>query len=117
MKQLKLSISIALIFASSAALGAPFVVSDLLTSGVSQCGILLDTGAKFSIPVTAVITPVPGNICKFDLIGTGPGSHSIRMTAIISDPVFGVKESLPSLPLAFTVPSAPAQPAGLLLVP
>ena len=105
-----------LLLLSSFASAAPFVISDPLATGVTQCGVFVDTSAKVTIPVTVVVTP-PGNICKFDLVGVIAGAHTVKMTAIITDPVFGSKESAQSLPLAFTVPTVPAAPSGLLLTP
>lgn len=105
-----------LLFAAFPALAAgPYVVSDLLTVGVGACGVNLDAVPKVSIIVTAVNG---GNICKYDLssVAIAPGSHSITMTAIPTDPAS--LESSPSLPLSFTWPlPVPARPSGLRLVP
>lgn len=91
----------------------PFAVSDVLTVGVSQCGVFLDTSAKVTIPVTAV---TGGNICQYDLIGIPAGKHSLTMTAMtVGDPVFGTAESVQSLPLVFTKPGIPVAPSGLKL--
>lgn len=109
---------ISLFALSSLANANPFVISDPLSPGVTQCGVLLDTNPKVTIPVTAVVTPAPANICKFDIRAVTPGSHTIKMTAItVSDPVFGSQESATSLPLVFVVPTAPIAPSGLQLAP
>ena len=107
-----------LAFVSLPAFGAPSVVSGVLTTGVSQCGVFLDTSAKVTVPVTAVTTPTPGNICQFDVSTVSPGPHSISMTAItVNDPVWGSQESVKSVPFAFVRPAAPSAPASLQLVP
>jgi hypothetical protein len=109
---------ILLALVSLPALGAPSVVSGVLTAGVSQCGVFLDSNAKVTIPVTAVTTPTPGNICQFDVSTVSPGSHTISMTAITaSDPIWGSQESAKSSPLAFTRPAAPTAPTNLQLTP
>ena len=94
---------------------APFLVSDVLTAGVTQCGVYLDAQAKVTIPVTAV---TGGNICKHDLSGISSGAHSVQFTAItVNDPIWGSQESAKSLPLSFSRPGLPAAPAGLVLQP
>lgn len=103
---------------SSLALGAPFVTSDPLSPGVTQCGVFLDAATKVTIPVTAVTSPTAGNICKFDVGSVSVGNHTISLSAItVSDPVWGSQESARSSPLAFTRPLPPAVPSGLLLTP
>jgi len=104
-----------LAFVSLPAFGAN-VITDPLTAGVTNCGVFLDANAKVTIPVTPITSPV-GNICKFDVSTVSAGTHTITMTAIIVDPVFGTKESPQSLPLSFTVPATPAAPANLRLTP
>jgi hypothetical protein len=94
---------------------APFVVSDILPAGVTQCGVYMDTVAKVTIPVTAV---TGGNICKHDISAISTGAHTVRMTAItVNDPIWGSQESVQSSPLSFVRPAAPAAPAGLQLAP
>lgn len=119
MKKLLFAFSFLLLFSfSSKSFSAPFVVSDPLTAGVTQCGIYLDAAGKVAIPVTAVTTPVPGNICKFDVGSISVGSHTINMTAItVNDPVWGSQESAKSLPLVFVRPAIPVAPSGLQLIP
>lgn len=87
--------------ASSLAAAAPFVVSDPLTIGTTQCGVYLDSAPRATIPVTPA---TGGNICRFDLGGVAAGAHTVSMTAItLSDPVFGFQESAKSEPLTFTL--------------
>jgi len=100
---------------SSTAYAAPFVASDVLAAGVTQCGIYLDAVPKVVISVTAV---TGGNICKHDLSAVTTGSHTVRMTAItVNDPIWGSQESAQSSPLSFVRPAAPIAPAGLALQP
>lgn len=100
---------------SSKSFSAPFVVTDPLVAGVTQCGVYLDAAAKTTIPVTAV---TGGNICKLDVGSVSVGSHTVNLTAItVNDPVWGSQESAKSLPLVFVRPSAPIAPSGLQLTP
>ncbi len=97
---------------------APFVITDTLTPGVSQCGVFLDTSAKQVVPVTAVTTPATGNICKFDIGSVTPGSHTLKFSAIsVNDPLWGSQESAPSIPFVFVRPGAPGIPTGLTPIP
>jgi hypothetical protein len=84
---------------SLCAMGDPFVVSDPVAVGVTQCGVYIDTGARVTSPVVAA---TGGNICKYDLAGIRVGPHSVTMTAIaVNDPYWGSQESVQSSPLAF----------------
>jgi hypothetical protein len=103
-----------LLLSPCAALAAPFVVSDPLDSSATHCGVFMDATPKQTIPVTV---EGAGKICKFDLQSIGNGSHSVRMTAIANDPMWGQVESAQSAPLAFVRPAAPATPAGVRLAP
>jgi hypothetical protein len=114
---MKSFVSVVLMLTSSLVWGAPFVISDPLTSGVTQCGVFLDSIPKVTIPVTAVTVPTVGNICRFDIGTVTSGPHSITMTAIAVDPVFGSQESPQSVPLAFTKPAVPTVPSNLKLTP
>lgn len=108
-------ILVLLLFCSSSALAAPFVVSDILPAGVTQCGVYMDALAKVTIPVTAV---TGGNICKHDVGAIAAGSHTVTMTSItVADPIWGSQESVKSSPLSFVRPSLPAAPATLQLTP
>jgi hypothetical protein len=93
---------------------APFVVSDPLDPRATSCGVLLDAAAKVTIPVT---TQGTDKICKYDISGVSVGAHTIRMTTIANDPVWGSQESVPSAPLSFARPSGVSAPAGLELQP
>ena len=91
---------------SPIATGAPFVISDPLALGVTQCGVYVDIDRILTSPVVAA---VGGNICKYDLAGIGAGPHRVTMTAItVNDTMWGNQESEKSSPLAFTVPGTPA---------
>lgn len=108
-------ILVLLLFCSNSVLAAPFVVSDTLPAGVTQCGVYMDAAAKVTIPVTAV---TGGNICKHDIAAISTGSHTVTMTSItVNDPVWGSQESVKSSPLSFVRPSSPAAPASLQLSP
>lgn len=94
---------------SPLAISAPFVIGDVISS-VTACGVILDGAPKVVVPA--------GNLeCRYDVGGVSNGAHSITMTAIITDPVWGNKESVNSVPLDFGRPGIPAAPGGLRLVP
>lgn len=104
-----------LLMAPSLALAGPFVVSDPLIAGVSQCGIYVDSEPKITVPVTVVGGQ---NVCQWDAGNVSEGSHTVQMTAIaVNDPLWGSRESAKSAPFSFVRPSAPSAPAGLALRP
>lgn len=106
---------LALLLVPATALAAPFVVSDPVDPSVTHCGVFLDSAAKQTIPVTV---QGANKICQFDLSATlASGQHTVRMTSIVVDPIFGSLESPQSLPLAFAKPAVPSIPAGLKLAP
>ena len=108
-------ISSLIFFVSLPVLGAPFVVTDTLSTGVTQCGVFLDASAKVTIHVTAV---TGGSVCKFDIGNVSTGSHTVQMTSItVNDPIWGSLESVKSLPLVFVRPAVPNAPTGLILAP
>ena len=111
---MKKILALVLTLLSPMALSAPFVVSDPLDPRATHCGILMDVAPKVVIPVVA---EAGGNICKFDLAGISNGSHTVKMTAIANDPIWGSQESAESVPLSFVRPAAPSVPAGLGLQP
>ena len=87
--------------ASSFAVAGPFVVSDPLTIGVTQCGVYIDSAPRVTVPVAVVASD---NICRYDLGGLAAGAHMLSMTAIVpSDPILSFQESVKSSPLAFTL--------------
>lgn len=87
------------------AAAAPFVVSDPVAVGVTQCGVYVDSASRVA---STVLVTAGGNICEYDLAGTVAGAHLIAMTAItVNDPAWGSQESAKSSPLAFTIPGTP----------
>jgi hypothetical protein len=102
------------ILVPATAVAAPFVVSDPLAAGVTHCGVLLDAQPK---QIVAVTVEAGESICKFNLAGISVGSHNVRMTAQINDPIWGSLESAESSPLTFVKPGVPATPGGLGLTP
>lgn len=106
---------LAILLLPSLSYANPFVVSDPLPAGVTQCGVFLDALAKTTVPVTAVSG---GNICKVDIGNVTVGSHTISLTSItVNDPIWGSLESAKSAPLSFTRPGVPNAPTGLVLQP
>lgn len=105
----RLAVLVVALFAP-AAFAAPFVVADV-AAGVAACGVLLDTQAKVTVPVT-------GTTCRYDLASVPVGSHVVKMTALtVADPLWGTQESAESAPLPFVRPGVPAAPSGLTLTP
>jgi hypothetical protein len=90
---------------SSFAMAAPFVVSDPVAVGVTQCGVYVDSASRVT---SIVIAAMGSNICQYDLAGVATGEHLVAMTAItVNDPVWGSRESAKSSPLAFSIPVTP----------
>ena len=99
----------------SFALAAPFVTTDPTSvAGITQCGVYLDSAAKVVISVTSV---TGGVICKQDVGTVSVGTHTMRMTFIGNDAIWGSQEGPQSAPLSFTRPAAPSAPTGLGLQP
>ena len=111
---MRTSLLVVLMGFSATALSAPFVVSDPVDPAATHCGVFMDSQPKATVTVTP---DTGGNICKFDLAGIASGSHTVQMTAIINDPLWGVQESPKSSPLTFARPGVPATPAGPRLTP
>src|SRR5438552_405683 len=101
---MRLPVSFCVFARSLLATAAPFIVSDPVVVGVSQCGAYIDSEPKVTSPV---IGTAGGNICRYDVAGVSAGAHSVTMTTItVNDPIWGSQESAMSSPLALTVPGA-----------
>lgn len=87
---------------------AASVVGDVV-AGVTSCGVVLDGGAKTTVPAIA-------GVCSYNVNGVSNGSHTITMTAIANDPVWGALESPPSVPFVFIRPAGTSVPASLRLI-
>ena len=99
---MRLLVTVCILAASLLATAAPWVVSDPVAVGVTQCGVYIDTAPMVT---NAVVAGIGGNICRYDLAGMAAGAHWVAMTAItVQDPIWGSQESVKSSPLAFTVP-------------
>lgn len=97
------------------AYAGPFVVSDPVPATAVQpthCGVWLDTQARTEIEVTP---SAAGPYCKYDVGTVTIGSHTLRMTHVRKDAVWGDMESAQSAPLAFQRPAVPGVPAGVSL--
>lgn len=120
MKNLLLAI---LLLAGNTFAQAPqkYLVTDPAPAGVTHCGVVLDTQAKVTVPVTAVTTAPAGNICQYNvtafLNGAAAGPHQITATWIAIDPkgIFPPAESAPSVPFALDRPGTPSSPGGLAI--
>jgi hypothetical protein len=88
----------------------PTVTSIAVSAGTTHCGWVVNGAAK-------VDRPVANAKCQFDVSSFAPGSHTMTVTALLTDPVWGRLESAPSLPFSLNVPTLPTAPAGLGLVP
>lgn len=89
---------------SVTAYSAPFVVGDVVPT-VTECRVFMD-----GVEVAIVPAQAPGT-CGYDLAGISNGQHSVTMTSIATDPVWGVQESVQSVPLDFVKPGPPTAPA------
>ena len=110
----RLVLAMAVMSMSTWAMSAPFVVSDPLDPRATHCGVFVDAAAKVTIPVAVEGTD---KICKHDISAVSVGSHTIRMTTIANDPVWGSQESVQSAPLSFVRPAGVIAPVGLELQP
>jgi hypothetical protein len=99
----KVLLAALLLLVPTLVLATPFVTSDPTTQIVTHCGVLLDSGAKVDIPVTTV--NVTSAICKYDIGTVSVGPHTIKVTFVNIDPVWGRSESVTSVPLDFVRPS------------
>lgn len=102
---------------ASVGMANPFIVSDPVPAGQVQpthCGVWLDTAARIEIPVTS---SAGGPYCKFDVGTVSIGSHTIKMTHVRKDAVWGDMESVQSVPLVFPRPAPPGTPSGVSLSP
>ena len=80
----------------------------------THCGVFVDSAAKVEIPITIDAT---GKYCKYDISTISTGSHTIKMTHIAKDTVWGNLESTESNPLVLVRPGAPSTPTGLSAYP
>jgi hypothetical protein len=101
---------------SSMQASAAFVVSDstAYVPAPTTCGWVLDSQPKVVLPVALDAANHP--FCRYDLAAVVPGSHTVTTTFQVSDPVFGLLESAPSVALTFSVPSKPGVPLNMRLI-
>ncbi|MBK8916365.1 MAG: hypothetical protein IPM64_17510 [Phycisphaerales bacterium] len=104
------------ILAAPSAFAAPFVEANV-DPAVTSCGVFLDVLPKKVIPVTAPVPPATQFKCREDVGSVAPGSHTISMTGILTNPAWGTLESDPSAPFGFVRPAAPSVPSNLQIVP
>lgn len=116
MKQIKLMLFSGLIVLSGATIAAPFLVSDQTLQEVTHCGFILDSAAKIDVSVVSV---AGGKICKIDLQSVTVGNHTVKLTFVNIDPVWGRAESVESSPFLLTRPSSSVTntPTGLAIIP
>jgi len=88
---------------------APFVYADVQPT-VTSCGVVFDGAPK-------VVVPAVAGVCKYDLSSVSVGNHTISMTAIYADAIWGTQESAPSPNFTFTKPATPNAPTGLVVKP
>ena len=91
------------------------VVGDLPDQTTTHCAFRFNGGAWGSdMPV---VTISGQRLCAVDVSGIAEGAHTVDAKAIKNDPLWGRLESVPSSPLAFTRPAAPAAPVSTRLAP
>lgn len=110
---IKYLITLSLMVFSSAALAAHVVSDPLGNQSTTHCGFVMDSGTKQDIAV--VRNASNQAYCSLDISTLAAGTHTVTVTAIINDPVFGRRESAASAPLNFTVPALPTVPGNIRL--
>lgn len=97
---------------------APFCSSDYYPDDPlptpTLCGVYIDSKEKIEVPITK---DASGVFCKIDISGVAVGAHSMKLTHIVNDPVWGMLESPASASINFTKPSAPIKPVNITLIP
>lgn len=83
-------------------MATPYVVSDQTPQKVTHCGVVLDGGTKYDVPV-ATATPTTAT-CKIDISAVSVGQHTIKASFVNIDPTWGRSESVFSSPLDFVRP-------------
>jgi hypothetical protein len=95
------------------AAASPFMVSDPYPVGGTQpthCGVFLNAAPRVEIAVALKAENRP--YCRYDLVGVAVGSHTIRMTHVAKDTIWGDLESAQSVPFTFSRPGTPGVPTG-----
>lgn len=94
----------------------PYVVSDPLADQTcTHAGVVTDGGTK--VDVALGLDSSGKKIVLVDVGGIATGAHTLVITAVRNDAVWGRQESAPAAPFAFTRPAVPAAPSGLVLKP
>lgn len=112
---MKKSLLLLLLTITSTSFASPFVISDPITEVVTHCGYILDSNDKVDVPVADTIG---GKQCKVDLQGLAVGNHTVKLTFVNIDPVWGRAESVESAPFSLVKPTnvLTVTPSGLLLI-
>lgn len=107
---MKRIIALLLFVLSTTANAAVFVVGDVAAGyNITQCRVFEDGVDVGVVPVDI------NNMCWHAVTNISNGQHSVTMTAIVDDPIWGRQESAQSVPLSFVRPGQPSAPGGLRL--
>lgn len=97
---------------------AQSVISDPIDARYTHCGVYMDSAPRLVISVTPIASMPGKNHCNHSVKGLPLGTHTVKMTGIINDPIAGEKESPQSLPFTFVLPVPPlGAPDSFRLVP
>jgi hypothetical protein len=110
MKRLILALSLFLVALPALAL---HIVADV-DAIVTSCGVFLDALPKSTVPAAVIAGQ---NSCSYDASSLASGPHSIKMTAMYTDPIQGAFESAQSAAFPFTKLAPPAVPTAIRLAP
>ena len=108
----------ALSAAALPAAASPFLSCDPFpATGIvpTHFGVVMDGGAKVDSP--AVLDAAGAASCRFDLGGLAAGDHTVTVTSVIINPVWGRAESAATPPFTFTRPSPPKAPSHITISP
>lgn len=100
---------------------APSVDADLPDQLTTHCAIAYCAPDGTSCGAYSADVPVVLNAgvryCHADAASAPTGARSVRVLAVVVDPLWGRLPSAPSAPLPFTRPANPAAPVNIRLVP
>lgn len=103
------------------AFAAPFADADLPDQLTTHCAIAYCAPDGTSCGAYSADVPVVLNAgvryCHADAANAPTGARSVRVLAVVVDPLWGRLPSAPSAPLPFTRPANPAAPVNIRLVP
>lgn len=117
---LRLFALLAALAVAAVSYAAPFVQMDLPTGqDATHCKFAFCNatgGACGAYGADVAVTGSP-KVCRVDVASAATGAQSVRLIAVVVDPIWGRLESPPSTHFPFTRPAVPGAPSGGSLVP